>query len=466
MKKLSLLLFIVMALSLTLSSCHVIWRVVEPKDEVALYKRIDKMMDKADSYRASLDGKIAFEYEGVRVEGTLDGTNIIIGSPEDEDFYFYIENRLDMTVGGTAQSIGVYESIAYDGEKMYTCSGEDGRQSYLCSDLGAEEFYEFISGNDIDLELSPELGGKREMKKLDEGGWELSFSELSDGDLEDVLEQLSLDVVRDQMDVRVDDISVLIRTDEYFRVDNMLLDFSSDGVDEPVISLKITYSGYGTVQEKQIDKEEYTEVPDARIAKWIDSSLNEAMSAERTKFTLYTRHSATVKAGYQQHSNSSVETGRITFYNKDGEFEYSVEADVEGVVTKIEYEDGIQTVTGKNLSQQTEQSEAEARAFIMSLLNCSGYTPAAVESMTEIGEGVYRISLDVSRTSEYRQLMQSAGFSYSGNSGLNIEVTMDGEDVISIRSLVVINGSKNIGSSNTYTCEYTIEQNMRFITEE
>ena len=62
--------------------------------------------------------------------------------------------------------------------------------------------------------------------------------------------------------------------------------------------------------------------------------------------------------------------------------------------------------------------------------------------------------------------MQSAGFSYIGNSGLNIEVTMDGEDVISIRSLVVINGSKNIGSTNTYTCEYTIEQNMRFITEE
>lgn len=466
MKRLSLLLFIVMALSLMLSSCHVIWRVVEPKDEVALYKRIDKMMDKADSYRASLDGKIAFEYEGVRVEGTLDGTNIIIGSPEDEDFYFYIENSLDMTVGGTAQSIGVYESIAYDGGKIYTCSGEDGRQSYLCSDLGAEEFYGFISGNDIDLELSPELGGKREMKKLDEGGWELSFSELSDGDLEDVLEQLSLDVVRDQMDVRVDDISVLIRTDEYFRVDNMLLDFSSDGVDEPVISLKITYSGYGTVQQKQINKEEYTEVPDSRIVKWIDNSLNEAMSAERTKFTLYTRHSATVKAGYQQNSNSSVETDRITFYNRDGKFEYSVEADVEGVVTKIEYEDGIQTVTGKNFSQQTEQSEAEARAFITSLLNCSGYTPAAVESMTEIGEGVYRISLDVSRTSEYRQLMQSAGFSYSGNSGLNIEVTMDGEDVISIRSLVVINGSKNIGSSNTYTCEYTIEQNMRFITEE
>ena len=221
----------------------------------------------------------------------------------------------------------------------------------------------------------------------------------------------------------------------------MSIDFISESYDEPVISLDMTWSQYDSAKKVYIDKREYTEVDDVRIAKWVDNYLNEVIDRERVDFSLYMDQK--VMKGSATYS-SYVERDKVTYKNKNDKFTYDISAELNGQDYSIEYVWGTQTVRVLDQTHRTDQTEDEARSFIKSLMNSAQFSPSLVTNILEISNNRYRIYLQPADVSEYRQLMLNLSDTYE-ECEIFIEVVLDGEEVNSIETYIKINGI-------SYTC--------------
>ena len=283
------------------------------------------------------------------------------------------------------------------------------------------------------------------MSRYDGKKWELEFSNFEKDALDRIIEQLKLDSLEESMGIVISDVAVTITTDEKYRVDKMSIDFISESYDEPVISLDMTWSQYDSAKKVYIDKREYTEVDDVRIAKWVDNYLNEVIDRERVDFSLYMDQK--VMKGSATYS-SYVERDKVTYKNKNDKFTYDISAELNGQDYSIEYVWGTQTVRVLDQTHRTDQTEDEARSFIKSLMNSAQFSPSLVTNILEISNNRYRIYLQPADVSEYRQLMLNLSDTYE-DCEIFIEVVLDGEEVNSIETYIKINGI-------SYTCIFQI----------
>lgn len=451
MKRIVLLTVIALLLSVVLSSCAVIRRVIPPKDEMELWERIDETMNDVKSYRCDAVVTISFEYNGIDFSGRLDLTTVVDESDDGGDWYYYQKSNSRMSTNGSLVE-DTEDIVVYEDGKAYVCVDNGDNYSHITSELSKEQFKEeYVDvDDDIEFDISPEDARKREMKRLKGGKWELSYSDFSSEALEEALETLNLDEFRDESGISVSDIEISLTTDENYRVIDMTISFVGDDSSEPALTMDVTYSQYNEVERVSFDKDTYTEVDDVRVATWIDAYFEDVIERDRVEFTMYVKQyvssAASATGSYEERDN-------VSFKNTHGDFTYSIGADINGQEVKIEYGYGSQTVYVGNQSQKVTQSQSEAREFIMSLLNASGYDPVRVKDIIKSGKNSYRIELNIYDPSEYRQLMISLGTRYTG-SEMYIDVTMDGEDIKSIRTYLIIYGN------NSKVYSYTAENNI------
>ena len=436
MKKTALLLVIVLVLTMALSSCDVIWRVIEPKDAEALWERVDKKMSGLDSFRVDFEADVSFEYMGSEVKGDISVTMITIGDENDENPYFYNRTKTKMSIDGSS----IEDSdklIAYDEGKMYVCENADDKYSRIYSALTPEEFDEYSKSDGSVVNLTPEDAKVRDMEKLEGGEWSLSFSKFDKDALDELIESLGFNAIRDNMGVDITDASVKLVTDEKFRIAEMTVELLSGSSKDPFVSMTACYSEYNAAEKIEIEKPQYREVDDVRVATWTYDYLNGVINREDVSFDLAIEQK--VEKGSNVLSSYS-ETDQINFKNKNGSFTYSIGAKVSGQDVSIEYGFGTQTIHAGGKTQTNAQSTIEANAFIMSLMNVAGYKPLLVENITKTGNNLYTINLTIHDLTEYKNLMSSLGDKYKSNTTYII-VEMDGEDVKSIKTYIEIKGS-------------------------
>ena len=446
MKRIALLLTLLLVVSLIFSSCQVLWLVVEPKDADDLWNRIDEVMTKEASGRIDATMKMNFTYEGFEVEAESQLLLVMIGTDESEDFYYYQKDETVMEMAGS--KIETEQYLVYDEGKAYVSEKSDNKTSRIYSSLTPKEFYDYAMDEATDFNVTPYGAGVKEMSRYDGKKWELEFSNFEKDALDRIIEQFKLDSFEESMGIVISDVAVTITTDEKYRVDKMSMDFISESYDEPVISLDMTLSQHDSAKKVYIDKREYTEVDDVRVAKWVDNYLDEVIDRERVDFSLYMDQK--VMKGSATYS-SYVERDEVTFKNKNDKFTYDISAELGGQEYDIEYAFGTQTVRLYGQTQQrTDQTENEARSFIKSLMNSAQFSPSLVTDISEISTNRYRIYLQPADVSEYRQLMLNLSDTYQ-SSDIFIEVVLDGEEVNSIETYIKINGI-------SYTC--VIETDM------
>ena len=438
MKRIALLALL-LVVSLIFSSCQVLWLVVEPKDADDLWGRIDKVMTKEASGRIDATMKMNFTYEGIEVEAESQLLLVMIGTDESEDFYYYQKDETVMEMAGS--KIETEQYLVYDEGKAYVSEKSDNKTSRIYSSLTSKEFYDYATDEATDFNITPDGAGVKGMSRYDGKKWELEFSNFEKDALDRIIEQLKLDSLEKSMGIVISDVAVTITTDEKYRVDKMSIDFISESYDEPVISLDMTWSQYDSAKKVYIDKREYTEVDDVRIAKWVDNYLNEVIDRERVDFSLYMDQK--VMKGSATYS-SYVERDKVTYKNKNDKFTYDISAELNGQEYSIEYVWGTQTVRVLDQTHRTDQTEDEARSFIKSLMNSAQFSPSLVTDISEISTNRYRIYLQPADVSEYRQLMLNLSDTYE-DCEIFIEVVLDGEEVNSIETYIKINGI-------SYTC--------------
>ena len=460
MKKLSLLLVIVMALSLMLSSCRVVWSVVEPKDEIELYERIDKMMNKQKSYKGDVTAELAFTYMGIEFLGDMTMEIVSSGSPGDDDYYFYSGTRYELKGNGETVSTSD-EIVAYEDGIAYVCENEGDDFSRISSELSGTEFYDFYVDSEVDFDVSPEDASERSMKKLEEGGWSLSFSEFDKEELDEMLESFGIaDTIGEEMGVKIYDVEVEITIDKKYLVDTMSLSFLGEGYEKPIFFITIEYSEYNKAEKVELDKSIYTETYDVRLARQLESFYSDALKEERFRFDLLIEHRVTVDIRGDEQTKVSSERDNVKIENKEDLFFYTVVSNSSGEQIVIDYAYGLQTATlpGSEAQKRT-QSELEAISFISSLLNPADFGPEMVRDISKIGKGIYRIELEISDYTQYRQIMHDADLTFK-EATLFLEVEMDGDDVKRIASFATVKGEKSY-----VKCTYIIENKVTVLED-
>ena len=439
MKRIALLLTLLLVVSLIFSSCQVLWLVVEPKDADDLWKRIDEVMTKEASGRVDATMKMNFTYEGFEVEAESQLLLVMIGTDESEDFYYYQKDETVMEMAGS--KIETEQYLVYDEGKAYVSEKSDNKTSRIYSSLTPKEFYDYAMDEATDFNITPDGAGVKSMSRYDGKKWELEYSNFEKDALKKIIEQLELDTFGKEMGIEISDVSITITTDEKYRVDKMSVDFMAESYEDPVISLDMTWSQHDSAKKVYIDKREYTEVDDVRVAKWVDNYLDEVIDRERVDFSLYMDQK--VMKGSATYS-SYVERDKVTYKNKNDKFTYDISAELNGQDYSIEYVWGTQTVRVLDQTHRTDQTEDEARSFIKSLMNSAQFSPSLVTNILEISNNRYRIYLQPADVSEYRQLMLNLSDTYE-DCEIFIEVVLDGEEVNSIETYIKINGI-------SYTC--------------
>ena len=456
MKKTALLLVIALLLSLTLTSCKLVDSikdiknlVIEPEGVDDLMERIDDKMDNMHSYRIYGEARIKFDVEGVELSGSVNMQSVVIGAPEDEDFYTYNSTESVILVSGNIQQENE-KIIAYSDGKMYVKNSTNENSSMVYSEISGEDFYDYYTDNSSDIEFSYDRIYEKQMKKNEDGMWELSLWSFDKEYLDELLEDLEF--TEDTLGVSLEDISVTIKTDKKFRVTSITLDFKIYNEEEPGITMTMKYSDYDSAEKVEIDETKYKEVSDARILGKIDTYLREAIEEPNGSFTLEIYQRRFYKDSYGYGTSAWYEeTDRVSYSNKkNGTFYYNIGADINGQTVNIEYNLGSQTVTAGGQSQKAEQSEMEARAFIASLMDPSDFDPSRVIEITENEDGTYRIDMETTQYNEYMQIMISLGDSCY-DYDFYVVVDMDGEEIISMQTHVNL-----IGRLYDYSIDSTV----------
>ncbi|MBQ7343926.1 MAG: hypothetical protein IJW53_04075 [Clostridia bacterium] len=455
MKRIALLLVMVILLSMALSSCEVVWLVVAPKDAEELWERIDETMNDLKSYRSEAVAAISFEYSGYEVDGEMEMTVVAISSENDNDSYFYDRSTMNIDMDGT--TVTADELTAYEDGKMYLCRNTDDRYSRIFSKLSFDGFLDYYFDSDVNFDISPEGAKDTTLRRFDVLKWELSYSSFEEDRLEEILEQVDFDEFVDEMELEISDISVDLKTDERYRVSEMTVNFIDENYDAPVISISVNYSDFDSAERVEFSKQEYTEVDDARVAKWVSDYLDDVIDNESVKFLLYIEQSVTVYASNNQTSTSrSIERDEIVFANNNGGFTYGIDAEIDDQDISIEYKNGSQVVRVGDKKQTYVQQENYARSFIKELMNPSEFSIYDVRDIWKIGANTYRIYLNIHDNSQYKELAKAMKVGYQ-SSEVYLEVVMDGEDVKTITTYITVKGRNNyVTSSNpildgTYT---------------
>lgn len=450
MKRLAFLLSVVLVLSMLLTSCEYVDFVLdlfegEPETAEELWERIDEEMDELDSYTATIEATLNYEFLNRRVMGDLKSTVTEIGDPGDDDYYSYLYNSVEIYVGGslTTEAEG---TVVYQDGKMYISNTSGDASNRLVSEISAEEFLDYISGEIDILELPMDNATDKEMKHRGDDKWELTFSISDEDDLTSILEDLTFD--EKSLGISITEISFEIIADEDYRAEEINVTFYSG--DDDVITMSASYGSFNTAEKEEIDESKYNEVDNILVAVTLEEYIEGALDLEELDFTVdisYKIRDTKQQQSYDVYDEYDV----VSVKNKNGAFTYSIGSNSGGEKYSIEYAYGTATISGSGIYESTPQSTLEARSFIMNLLDPLGCSVMNVSGIEKYSAEQYKITLNPANITDYRQLIISLGDVYVSHQ-LYVLVELDGDNVESIEGYVSVTGRQYV-----YTIEYKVE---------
>ncbi len=445
MKKTALLLIFIFALTMIFASCRSdsqkdqgVKPDPEPTTFEELWQLVDKKMNDMRSYRVDIDTKISVELNGVKISGDIDVQTVVIGEPDDEDFYTYEHSKSVMVVDGNISN-KIESLISYIDGKMYVYNKLDSSESRIYSEISPADFCSFyLSRSGSDFDMSPESAQSKTMKKNDDGTWELSYSNFDTSTLAKILKDL--DFTEEYLGFAINNIAIKVTADQNYKVTNLQLDFSTEHSDEPAITMLSKYSEHDNAKRIEFDKAEYTEVDDARIVDVLNTHMRETANKENGSFVLVADQKITDLSGNKTLSKYK-ETDNVSYSNKGGVFNYNIGADANGQKISIEYYLGTQTIIANGKTQTAKQSADEARTFIQSLINPTGYNTACVKDVIVTDDGKYRIEIKSGKAYEYTQTMTSLGDTLEE---YEIYITVDkiGDDIVKVETNILLIGKQ------------------------
>lgn len=420
---------------------------VEPTTATELWKLVDNAMNNVESYEADLSFDSVIFINGYKMVSKGTGFEIRIGDENDidSDYYRYLFLKTDasceeLSINETTNNIEAYnQGMTF----ISTVKGESAQS--FCSKMTVEEYLEFNNSVLSDeLDLSECM--KSEFSKNEDGSWIISFSGYTKKSIGLFLKEIGFDEIQSSADII--DMKLSMTADSQYRVGEMVFELVFD-VEEtdtsvPVFKEVMKYSKYGEAKKtlEGIDPSEYTEVDDITVLGKVGDAIDEYANSAEGKFKLDLNQ--TFKVGAE--SNSYNEVGTVSFGKVNGAFTFTVESMANGTtVEKIEYKNGVQTVTEGADSESYSLSEAEAKIIVHQLINTAAYDESYVTNIEKLGEDVYKFTVDEPDISAYEESLSPMGITCKSGKQ-SIVVTFADDKLSKIESDLTVFGEMTVGS--------------------
>ena len=433
MKRIALLLVMVLVLSMTFSSCGVVWQFTEPANAEELWDRIDKQMESLRSYSMELEADYNCKTEGLELTGEYIGNAVYVSDLFGNMKHVYEHAETTMKINGEEYTTETL--IAYDDGWMYVRNGLNEDRSSIRSEITQEDFEDFMSEKES-IDWSPEDAGKIEMVKNEDSTWEMTYSEFPEARKTKILDSFGFS--KDTFDISADDVTIHVVADRWFRVTELSLEIFANSVKTPFVSVKATYGSFNRAKAEKINTNRFNEVDDARVVDLVYDKLRNVLFEDSGKIQTSLKQRITYNSQSSE-AYAHTESDEITFANKDGSFSFRMVSDYNGISRTTEYKDGLWKIYSLTQMEQHKRTDAEARSAILSIVNVGGYDKMYVRDIELIGNGKYRIVARMQDVSRLEQIMKSLEDTYVGYDFYFVASIDDGE-LTSLEGKLIIHG--------------------------
>ena len=357
----------------------------EPLSAIALWEKINKTMDGVRSMKTDIIMDMRYYTMGYEVRMNSSGS-ILLASDS-----YYADNRTSARCEelSLAQEVSTAEAY-YDG-MVYTATNDGSYDQKFCSPMAWEDFRQSKSSGlfigDVDLAACT----SSKFSKGEDDTWTLQFSGYTKKTVDEVLDSMMISDT--ELGVAITDMYVKITADADFYIQkvDVSLVFAEDEA-QPRLTIVARYSGFDNtkIDPAMLSLSEYTQVADIRVLDYVSQALKEKQDIAEGQFaldinTVYDMPKESVR--YEEHD-------LITYGRKNGAYYYAIDSKMDDQSLTMTYQNGEQTVTSGEQTQNVSQAEAEAKAFIDSLIDYARYSGISVTNIQKQETGVYILTVD------------------------------------------------------------------------
>jgi len=456
MKKLFYLLSL--ALCLTLLLCMTGCGESEPKTASELWNKIGSEMSLLSSFRADTEVKMEFYTSGQKIESNIEGYTVYILGDDNDLYYCSVADgkvkAASANITETMSSMELYE----DGQFFIKNIGSDSEQK-IWSDMTKEEFLD-LQRKRTKHSFDYTDCANSSFAKSEDGSFVITCSGYSQDSVNKQLEVLS--ITNNTIAENIIDLEITLSADSSYRlqaIDMKLVPGVGNGqAKRPQIQITTTYSDYNCAEEDTpfIAKKGFSKMDNIAFLFEVDDMFKALENASEGSFVYDITQTVTVDGRQSVQKEKDV----VSYVEKDGKYYYNVEATV-GASTKIDinYEDGYQSVTSSGNTQRTEQTKAEAKEYIKSLINNVRFNTRYVCDIVEIGEGEYEIKLNSADATPYKQVFSSMGAKY-GSIKQTILITVREGKIVTTKNFLTAKGTYVQG--NVYSISISVNSTTTF----
>lgn len=379
----------------------------EPESAIALWEKIDKNMDGVRSMKTDIIMDMVYYTMGYEVR--MNSAGSVLVTPES----YYADNRTTAKCEELSQMQEVSTVEAYYDGKMYTATNDGYYDQKFCSPMAWEDFRRSKSGGLFVDEIDFAACTASKFSKEEDGTWTLQFSGYTKKTIDEVLGSMMISDT--ELGVTITDMHVKVTADADFyiqKVDISLVFAESES--RPRLTVVARYSGFNTtrVDSAMLSLSEYAEVADVRVLNYVSQVLKEKQDASEGAFTL----DITTVYDMKKESVRYEEHDLVSYGRKNGAYYYGIHAQVDDQSLTMIYQNGEQTVTSGDQSQTVTQPEAEAKAFIDSLIDYARYSGISVTDIQKPETGVFVLTVDRLDLSLYLSSVAGTGITLESGS--------------------------------------------------
>jgi hypothetical protein len=450
---LTLAILVVLLLTLTLASCGAL-----KNNPTMLWLRVNRAMNKLDSYEIDTEMKMIFYVNGHPVTTRADGRRIEVDVGKKSQ-YFYDKTSTTvsspkLSINETINSIQAY----HEGNYFVSNRGKNINQR-LYSPMSLKEALAYREETGLNLATAFLDCEHAEVTSNEDGTKTLHYSGLKKETLEELAESMGLE--KDVLEYEIADMPVSITVDDDYRIQKMELSFTFDaeegGLRIPSLYMIMTYSEYNAAERvtDTLKTENFIEIKDIRLLSHLEDMLK-AREEENGSFTLNTKQTTKIM-GQSTHQK---ETDTVTYGVGDNGYFYEIKAEINNTKYTISYQNGKQTVKGDGTNKSEKQTEEEAKDFIRGLINTANYHADYVTNITEVRDGVYEIVSDKPESTPYKNFFVNMGGTFT-KATQTITITVENGRITKMEGTVKADGNIPSGYNN-YGVGLTIESTVTF----
>ncbi len=426
------LMVVLLVLSVSLAACkNEESPGYEPQSAIELWEKIDKTMDGVRSMKTDIIMDMVYYTMGYEVRMNSSGS--ILVAPDS----YYADNRTSVKCEELSQAQEVSTVEAYYDGMMYTATNDGDYDQKFCSPMTWEDFRQ-SKGNGLFIgEIDLAACTSNKFSNGEDNTWTLQFSGYTKKTIDEVLESMMISDT--ELGVAITDMHVKVTADADFYIQKIDISLVfAENEAQPRLTVAARYSGFNNtrIEPMMLTLSEYTQVADVRILDYISHALKERQDLAEGEFTL------DISTVYDMAKESVLyeEHDVITYGRNNGAYYYAIESKMDDQSLTMTYQNGGQTVTSGSQTQTVSQPEAEAKAFIDSLIDYARYSGISVTNIQKQETGIYVLTVDRVDLSLYQSSVTGTGIVLESGSQ-TITVFFTDRKLSGIESETLLNAS-------------------------